>query len=61
MQRSAFFCKRKKHSGVLLRSLKKKETFSALFYILCKRTHRSFGFHKSPKTQKKNAKESCVL
>ena len=26
-----------------------------------KRTHRSFGFHKLPKTQKKNAKECCVL
>ena len=24
------------------------------------RMHRSFGFHKSPKTQKKNAKERCV-
>ena len=25
-----------------------------------KRMHRSFGFHKSPKTRKKNAKERCV-
>ena len=52
---------------LLFRSLQKKETLSAIFYVLCKRmlcslrsftflrkeqkrTHRSFGFHKSPKT-----------
>ena len=63
-QCSAFFCKRTKHSRVLLCSLQKNETFSAFFYILCKknvafsaffyvlkkRMHRSFGSHKSPKT-----------
>ena len=41
MQRSAFFCKRTKHSCVLLCSLQKNETFSGFFYILCKRTLRS--------------------
>ena len=60
----AFFCKRIKRSRVLLRSLQKNETFSAFIYVLCKRmlySLRSFGFHKSPKTQKKNTKEQCVL
>ena len=64
-----FFCKRTKRSCFLLRSLQLNETFSAFFYILCKRrklslrsftflrkerkrTHRSFGSHKSPKTKK---------
>ena len=37
MQGSAFFCKRKKGSRVLLRSLQKNETFSVFFYVLCKR------------------------
>ena len=27
----------------------------------CERMHRSFGTHKSPKTQKKNVKECCIL
>ena len=65
----AFFCKRMKHSRVLLCSLQKNETFSEFFHVLCKRmlrslrsfmflrkerkrTHRSFGSHKVPKTQK---------
>ena len=63
-QHSAFFCKRTKRSHFLLRSLQKNVAFFAFFaffYILCKRTHRSFGLHKSPKTQKKNGKECCVL
>ena len=46
---------------VLLRSLQKNVAFFAFFYALKKRMHRSFGFHKSPKTRKKNAKECCVL
>ena len=74
----AFFCKRTKRSRILLRSLQKNKTFSAFFYILCKRTlhslrsftflrkerkrtHRSFGSHKSPKTCKMRIKECCVL
>ena len=32
----AFFCKRTKRSGVLLRSLQKNETFSAFFYVFAK-------------------------
>ena len=43
----AFFWKRTKRSRVLLRSLQKNETFSAFFYILCKKTMhslRSFTF-----------------
>ena len=82
MQKNATFC-------ILLRSfanernvlaffyvlLQKNQTFSAFFYVLCKRalhsftffrkerkkTNGSFGSHKSPKTQKKNVKERCVL
>ena len=62
---------------VLLHSLQKNKTFSAFFNVLCKRTlrslrtftflrkerktHRSFGSHRSPKTRKKNVKERCVL
>ena len=78
MQYSAFFCKTTKRSSILLCSLQKNETFSAFFYVLCKRmlcslrsftslkkewkrTQRSFGSHKSPKTRKKNVKERCVL
>ena len=60
MQRSAFFCKRTNRSGILLRSLQKNVVFFAFFvffYVLCKRTLCSFWFHKSPKTQKNNAKE----
>ena len=70
MQRSAFFCKRTKRSSVLLRSLQKNVAFFAFFYVLCKRMlhsfpflrkvrkrmHCSFGFHKSPKTQKRMQK-----
>ena len=54
-QHSAFFCKRTKRSCVLLCSLQKNKTFSAFFYVLCKRTLRSlrsFTFF---------AKECCVL
>ena len=50
----AFFyglCKRKVHSLRSFTLLRKER----------KRMHRSFGLHKSPKTQKKNAKEGCVL
>ena len=64
MERFAFFCKRTKHSRVLLHSLQKEVAFFAFFYVLCKRmlhSLRSFGSHKSPKTQKKNGKERCVL
>ena len=70
-----FFCKRTKRSRVLLRSMQKNETFSVFFYVLCKRTlrsftflrkerkrtHRSFWSHKSLKTRKKNVKVRCVL
>ena len=47
MQCSAFFCKRMKHSRVLLRSLHKNVAFFAFFYVLCKRvlhSLRSFPF-----------------
>ena len=40
-ERSAFFCKRMKHSRVLLHSLQKNIAIFALFYVLCKRTLRS--------------------
>ena len=59
----AFFCKRTKRSHVLLPSLQKSVLFFAFFSVLCKRTLRSlrsFGSHKSPKTQKKNGKERNV-
>ena len=62
MQRSAFFCKRMKCSWVLfvlckrtLRSLRSLRSFPFLRKEQ-KRTHRAFGFHKSPKTQKKTEK-----
>ena len=55
------FAKERNVLCVLLRSLQKNVAFSAFLYILKKRTHRSFGSHKSPKTQKKNVKECCVL
>ena len=61
MQCSAFFCKRTKHSHILLCSLQKNVAF---FCVLCKRmlrSLRSFGSHKSPKTRKKNGKERCIL
>ena len=38
---TAFFCKRTKHSCMLLRSLQKNVAFFAFFYVLCKRTLRS--------------------
>ena len=101
-QRLAFFCKRTKHSRVLLRSLRKNVAFFAFFYVLCKRTlhslrsftffakeccvlcvllcslqknvvfvaflrkepkrtHCSFGFHKLPKTRKKERKRTFQL
>ena len=44
MERSAFFCKRTKRSHVLLRSLQKNKTFSAFFYVLCKRMLRSLDY-----------------
>ena len=43
---------------VILRSLQNNVAF---FYVLKKRMHRSFGFHKLPKTRKQNAKECFVL
>ena len=46
---------------VLLRSLQKNGAFFAFLRKERKRMHHSFGFHKSPKTQKKNGKERCVL
>ena len=56
---------------VLLSSLQKNVAFFAFFYVLCvlfrsleenvKSTECSYGFHKSPNTQKKNGKECCVL
>jgi len=42
-------------------SFQKNVSFSTFFRKELKRMHRSFGFHNSPKTQKKNAKERCVL
>ena len=55
----AFFSKRMKRSCVLLHSLQKNETFSAFFYILCKRmlsSLRSFTFlGKERKRMQKNA------
>ena len=60
-----FFAKERNVLCVLLRSLQKNVAFSAFFYVLKKRTqkktHCSFGSHKSPKTQKKNIKECCIL
>ena len=64
-----FFAKERCVLCVLLRSLQKNVVFFAFFYVLkkrflrkeLKRMHRPFEFHKSPKTQKKNAKERCVL
>ena len=65
----AFFCKRAKHSCVLLLSLQKNEMFSAFFYVLSKRTLRSlrsFMFLRKERIlllglEKKNVKECCVL
>ena len=64
----AFFSKERnvlrsfaKERCILLRSLQKNVKFFAFFFVLKKRMHHSFGFHKSPKTQKKKAKERCVL
>ena len=65
MQCFAFFCIRMLCSFTffenercvlsdLLGSLKKNVTFFAFFYVLKKRTHRSFESHKSPKPKKKN-------
>ena len=51
-----FFAKEQNVLCVLLRSLQKNVAFSAFFYALKKRTHRSFGSHKSPKARKKNVK-----
>ena len=48
------FCKR------TLRSLRSLRSFTFLRKER-KRTHRSFGSHKSPKTWEKNVKECCVL
>ena len=60
MQGSAFFCKRKKGSRVLLCSLQKNETFSAFFYVLCKRILHSciviLGFISRQKLKKRTEK-----
>jgi hypothetical protein len=59
-----FFAKERCVLCVLLRSLQKNVAFLRSFTFFRKerkRTHRSFGFHKSPKTRKKNVKERCVL
>ena len=45
------FCKRTLRSLRSFKLLRKER----------KRTHRSLGFHKSPNTRKKIAKEGCVL
>ena len=55
MQCSAFFCKRTKHSRVLLRSLQKNETFSAFFTFFAKEHCVILG------SEEKNAKERCTL
>jgi len=49
---------------VLLHSFEKNAAFFAFFTFFWKERKRMqhvFGFHKSPKTPKKNAKERCVL
>ena len=64
-----FFAKERNILCILLRSLQKnvcKRTLHSLrsfmfFRKEWKRTHRSFGSHKLPKTWKKNVKELCVL
>ena len=43
---------------ILLCSLQKNVAFFALFYVLKKRTHSSFGSHKSPKTREKKCKRT---
>ena len=56
-----FFWKERNVLCVILRSFEKNTTFFAFFWKERKWTQRSFGLHKLPKTQKKNAKERCVL
>ena len=46
--------------SIYIEKRKQGSAFFAFFYVLCKRTLRSFGFHKSPKTEKKNGKERNV-